>query len=96
MTAMTATDARTGLPALLDRVEAGEEITITRHGRPVAVLVRPDALRGRRAEAAFKAAAAVREGLDRARVMPLSDAPGLPPGRADELVAQLRSDRDTD
>lgn len=33
------TDARAALPELLNRVEAGEEITITRHGKPVGVLV---------------------------------------------------------
>ncbi len=32
-------DAKTHLPALLDRVAQGEEITITRHGTPVAKLV---------------------------------------------------------
>lgn len=32
-------EAKTHLPALLRRVEAGERITITRHGRPVARLV---------------------------------------------------------
>lgn len=32
-------EAKTHLAALLDRVERGEEITITRHGRPVARLV---------------------------------------------------------
>ncbi len=31
-------EAKTRLPALLDRVEKGERITITRHGRSVAVL----------------------------------------------------------
>ncbi len=31
-------EAKTHLPALLDRVEKGERITITRHGRAVAVL----------------------------------------------------------
>lgn len=39
------------MPELLDRVLAGDEVTITRHGRPVAVVVRPDALRVRRAVA---------------------------------------------
>jgi prevent-host-death family protein len=34
-------DAKTHWPALLDRVAKGEEITITRHGVPVAVLVPP-------------------------------------------------------
>jgi len=32
-------DAKTHLPALLDRVADGEEITITKHGTPVARLV---------------------------------------------------------
>lgn len=32
-------DAKTRLPRLLDDVEKGETITITRHGRPVARLV---------------------------------------------------------
>lgn len=34
-------DAKARLSALLDRVERGEEIVITRHGRPIARLV-PD------------------------------------------------------
>lgn len=46
---MTATvgafEAKTHLSALLQKVEAGEEITITKHGQPIARLVpvRPDA-----------------------------------------------------
>jgi prevent-host-death family protein len=32
-------EAKTHLPRLLDRVERGETITITRHGKPVARLV---------------------------------------------------------
>src|SRR3954449_2613358 len=32
-------EAKTHLPQLLDRVEGGETITITRHGKPVAKLV---------------------------------------------------------
>ena len=39
-----------------ERVAAGEEITLTRHGEPVAVLVRPDSLRRRRAAAAYRQA----------------------------------------
>jgi prevent-host-death family protein len=31
-------EAKTHLPRLLDQAEAGEVITITKHGRPVAVL----------------------------------------------------------
>jgi len=36
-------EAKTHLAALLDAVSAGEQITITRHGRPVARLVPPEA-----------------------------------------------------
>jgi prevent-host-death family protein len=32
-------EAKTHLPQLLDRVESGETITITRHGKPVAKLI---------------------------------------------------------
>jgi prevent-host-death family protein len=34
-------EAKNTLGALLDRVEAGEEVLITRHGRPAARLVQP-------------------------------------------------------
>lgn len=39
MSTVGAYQAKTHLPALLDRVSAGEQITITRHGVPVARLV---------------------------------------------------------
>lgn len=32
-------EAKTHLPELLRRVEEGEQVTITRHGRPVALLI---------------------------------------------------------
>lgn len=57
MTSVTATQARAALGALLTRVEQGEEVTITRQGRAVAVLVRPDVLRSRRTGDVFDAAA---------------------------------------
>jgi prevent-host-death family protein len=45
---MTVSRARAVLPEIIQRVQAGEEVTITRHGEPVAVIVRPDTLRARR------------------------------------------------
>jgi antitoxin (DNA-binding transcriptional repressor) of toxin-antitoxin stability system len=42
MAVITISQARAALPEVLTRVEAGEEITITRHGSPIAVVVRPD------------------------------------------------------
>jgi prevent-host-death family protein len=42
MRTVGAFEAKTHLAALLDAVGAGEQITITRHGRPVARLVPPN------------------------------------------------------
>jgi antitoxin (DNA-binding transcriptional repressor) of toxin-antitoxin stability system len=39
---MTISEARAVLPEVVSRVAAGEEITITRHGKAAAVVVRPD------------------------------------------------------
>lgn len=39
MAKVGAYEAKTHLPALLERVERGEQITITRHGKPIARLV---------------------------------------------------------
>lgn len=39
MSTIGAYEAKTHLPALLERVERGEQFTITRHGRPIARLV---------------------------------------------------------
>lgn len=90
---MTVSEARAALPRILDRVVAGEEVTITRHGKPVAVIVRPDSLRVRRADAAFAAAAAVHEVLDRSRTKRLPPRPTLSAERAEALVAQARQAR---
>jgi prevent-host-death family protein len=86
-------DAQATLPALLDRVAHGEEITITRHGVPVAVVIRPDALHVRRPASAFDEADALRSTLERARHMTIDEAPILDPAAAEHYVAELRSDR---
>lgn len=93
---MSVSEARAALPSLLTRVEEGEEVTLTRHGKAVAVLVRPDVLRRRRNAALFEKADELRRMLEDARNRPLPDLTkgGLTPQRADELVAQIRADRD--
>lgn len=93
---MSTSEARACLPDLLDRVERGEEVTITRHGKPIAVVVRPDALRTRRAAAAFAKALELDALLDQGRRTPLSELPPLDAVWADELVAEIRRDRDRD
>jgi len=43
MITVGAFDAKTHLSMLLDRVAAGEEVVITRHGKPVARMIGADA-----------------------------------------------------
>jgi antitoxin (DNA-binding transcriptional repressor) of toxin-antitoxin stability system len=92
MVMMSASEARAALPDLLSRVEGGEEVTITRHGRPVAVLVRPDALRSRRARAALDGAERIHQLLAAASAPP--EGAGLTEARAEELIAEIRAGRD--
>jgi antitoxin (DNA-binding transcriptional repressor) of toxin-antitoxin stability system len=94
MVSVTASEARATLPQLLNRVEAGEEIVLTRHGRQIAVILRPDALRIRRAGPALDAAAEIRDRLQAARRAPLPSQ-GLTPRQADSLIAEIRSGRDS-
>ena len=94
MNALTVSEARATLPSVLDRVERGEEVTITRHGRPVAVVVRPDLLSVRRRSDVWEEADRIGALLDAARRAPETTRPGLPPDRADQLVARIQADRD--
>jgi antitoxin (DNA-binding transcriptional repressor) of toxin-antitoxin stability system len=93
MVMMSASEARAALPDLLSRVEGGEEVTITRHGRPVAVLVRPDALVVRRARAALDGAERIHQLLAAAGSATPGNT-GLTEARAEELIAEIRTGRD--
>jgi prevent-host-death family protein len=93
MSQLSVSEARAILPDVLDRVERGEEITLTRHGRPVAVLVRPDALRARRAEKTIEQAREVAAMVSAARDRPLP-APVVTAEHAEQWVESVRTDRD--
>ena len=93
-TTISVSEARATLPDIVSRVEAGEEITLTRHGVPVAVLVQPAALRARRAETAFALAGRLGERRDAARGRPFVPSGGVTPERADALIRSIRADRD--
>lgn len=90
---MTVSEARAALPEILNRVSAGEEITLTRHGHAVAVIVRPDTLRSRRADAMLAGAASVHNLLRAGRRTALSETPAIAGKRAEELVAEVRAAR---
>lgn len=55
-------EAKTHLSALLDRIAAGESITITRHGVPVAVLCPPPTRATMTVQAAIDAGREFRKG----------------------------------
>jgi prevent-host-death family protein len=87
---MTVSEARATITQVIDRVIEGEEVTLTRHGKPVAVVIRPDALRARRADDALAAAERIRDIIERASTEPLRARPALDAKRADALVADVR------
>lgn len=92
MATVSASTARETLPAQLDRVEQGEEVAITRHGRVVAVLVSPDVLKTRRASGVWNEADRIDALLTKARAEPLRG-PALESKRADELIEAVRKGR---
>ena len=93
---MKISEARAGLARLVDRVMAGEEITLTRRGEAVAVLVSPAALRIRRIGKAAATVAAILEALQRGKTARLDDHPGIDEERAEALAAHVRESRRDD
>jgi prevent-host-death family protein len=91
---MTVSEVRANLPALLDRVDGGEEITITRHGIPAAVLVHPAMLRIRRVPAIVRDAERVHDLLETARGAPFPTTGAVNEARAEELIREIRAGRD--
>ena len=101
MAVMTVSEARAALPEVLNRVAEGEEVTITRHGRPVAIVVRPDAMWSR-----SRAGVVLDEASRLHRLLSAAEDSELPgPGNkttggrmtseyAEELIAAIRTDRD--
>lgn len=90
---ITVSEARAALPQILRRVLAGEEVTITRHGEPVAVVVRPDTLRARRASQRLSDADRVRDLIASSRQAKLHDRPTLSEHQADALLADVHAAR---
>jgi antitoxin (DNA-binding transcriptional repressor) of toxin-antitoxin stability system len=95
VTTISVTEARAKLPEIIDRVAAGDEVTITRHGQPVAVVLRPDAVRARRSSPVFAQAAELHEALERARREPRRPRPVMSPEYAEEMIKEIRAGRDS-
>lgn len=93
MAVLNLSEARAQLSRLLDRIASGEEITITRHGEPAAVILRPDAVRPRRAQETIDRARELGALVEAARSQPLPEA-ALSPQRAVELVRDVDTGRE--
>jgi len=94
MTTVTISEARATLPALIDRVCNGDTVTITRHGEPVASIVEPVAQPVVKIADIHQFAEQLMVELHRPPgpvIRGVSDK-----GWADDLVAQIRADRDAE
>ena len=98
MATVSVSEARAAFAEILDRVEAGEEITITRHDKPVAVVMAPNSVRTRRRAAAEAIARAeqLHRDLEAARDQPLSLNGVISHERAEEWIREIRRERDED
>lgn len=95
MERMTVSQARAQMREAIEKVKAGEEIEITQNGEVVAVWVHPSRRRPMVRTPSTVAAEKLHEALERARRerRPLAT-PGLSAERAEELVRQIRAERD--
>ncbi|MDR0960690.1 MAG: type II toxin-antitoxin system prevent-host-death family antitoxin [Propionibacteriaceae bacterium] len=91
MTTVTFTELRANLASVLDRVQAGEDMTISRNGMPVA-----DLTSHRKATPRTAVLYAMNEKLEQmmeeAKNLPLEIKPGF--HDAEARVAELRAERD--
>lgn len=87
---LTVSEARALLPQIVNRVLAGEEITLTRHGQPVAVVIRPDRLRSRRADAALARATELHEAISSGRGRPIGT---ISAGTAKDVLQSVQRSR---
>ncbi|TAL45303.1 MAG: type II toxin-antitoxin system Phd/YefM family antitoxin [Salinibacterium sp.] len=95
MLELSLSEARARLPELLDRVAAGEEVHITRHGKHAAVLVDNDRWMKTRTHDVLVQARKLRRDLEEARGKPLLVVPAEH-WDVDAHVAEIREMRDDD
>jgi prevent-host-death family protein len=98
MATVSVSEARAAFAEILNRVDAGEEVTITRHDKPIAVVMAPSSVRIRRKAAgeAIQRAAQLGRDLEAARDEPLSADGVIAPELAEQWIRELRQERDED
>jgi prevent-host-death family protein len=94
METMKVSEARAHFRAVIERVKKGEEVTLTQNGEPVAKLVsveeRPSRWRPETLEAAERTLREIRE----ARSRPFDIGRGISVERGEQLIREIRAERD--
>jgi prevent-host-death family protein len=91
---VTVTEARARLREVLEHVKAGEEVEFSQNGQVVAVLVHPSKLHRSTRTANTIASEALMANFNRLKKEKSPRPASLQTGRADELVTELRLERD--
>lgn len=91
--AVSVSEARALLQKIIDRVEAGDEVILTRHGRAAAVIRRPDADRRQRLDEVRAQARRLDDLIDEAGRRPLAEHGTVGADIAAELVDEVRAGR---
>ena len=91
---VTVTEARARMREVLAHVKDGEEVEFSQNGQVVAVLVHPSRLRRPVRTPNTVAANELMATLNRAKREKLQQRVSLQPGRSDELVKELQTERD--
>jgi prevent-host-death family protein len=97
MAKVTVSQLRAHMREALERVGRGEELEVTQHGQVVAVLVHPAKRRPIVRTPSTIAAKKLHEELERLRRNPPPlPSPGISREFAEELIVEIRADRDED
>ena len=91
---MKVSEARAHFRAVIERVKRGEEVTLTQNGEPVARIVSVAQRPSRWRQETIEAAERMRERMERYAKEPLDIGPGISPERAEEMIRELRAERD--
>lgn len=98
MVTVNVSEARANLRSLLERVKRGEDVELTQNGATVAVLVHPSKRVAGRPEAqrVIEAGRKLLSEIDELRGKRSKLSGALTPERADEMVRELRAERDAE
>jgi prevent-host-death family protein len=91
---VTVTEARARMREVLEHVKAGEEVEFSQNGQVVAVLVHPSRLRRPIRTPNTLASEQLMANFNRLKKEKPQQSHNLQPGRADQLVKELRLERD--